>query len=132
MSDIDYSKFPFISTHDFEYVEIDALKFDEEEYVAMLNFFKADPYQDDSDEPIPVQGFSLDTAIFGESLEDIFDSVGHLFASGLFNNINVGAHGTLWDANGEIIEPISWMKVGGILDDSDSESVPEEVKPTLH
>ena len=128
MSDIDFSKFPIISTHDFEYVEIDALKIEDDVYVAMLNFFKENEEEDNS-----VDGFSLDTAIYGETLKELFDKIGFLFNSGLFDNINVGTHGSLWGIDGERIDSICWMHEGGIEVDHDhDESGPEETKPTLH
>ena len=128
MPDIDFSKFPIISTHDFEYVEIDALKIEDDGYVAMLNFFKENEEEDNS-----VHGFSLDTAIYGETLKEVFDKIGFLFGSGLFDNINVGTHGSLWSIDGERLDSICWMHEGGIEVDHDhDESKPEENKPTLH
>ena len=128
MPDIDFSKFPIISTHDFEYVEIDALKIEDDGYVAMLNFFKENEEEDNS-----VHGFSLDTAIYGETLKEVFDKIGFLFGSGLFDNINVGTHGSLWSIDGERLDSICWLHEGGIEVDHDhDESKPEENKPTLH
>lgn len=136
MSDtgINYGKFPFISIADFEYAEIDAVKLDNDEgYFAMINFFVDEPVWDaELNQSQPLEGMIFDTPIYGETLEELFHKTGLLFACGLFDELNVSAHGNLWDTQGEIIDSICWLHEGGVdVDHDHDEEVPEK-KPTLH
>lgn len=132
MSDIDFTVFPIISTSDFAYAEIDALELPNGDgYFAMISFFK----ENEDEESTVAHGFTLDTTIYGDTLGEVFEKAEMLFASGLFDDINVSAHGTLWSIEGEEKGPICWMHEGGVLDDPhDCETTvpPEEKKPTLH
>lgn len=132
MSDIDFTVFPIINTTDFGYAEIDALELPNGDgYFAMISFFK----ENEDEESNAAHGFALDTTIHGDTLNDVFNKVEMLFASGLFDDIDVSAHGTLWSIDGDEKGPICWMHEGGVLDDPHecaSSDEPQEKKPTLH
>lgn len=124
MSSLNLKEFPIISTDDFGYVEIDVLKLsDNQGFTIMMNFFVDEPGTDEED---AVEGFSLDTAMFGETIKELADRIGLLFASGLFDNLNVGAHGTIWTEDGEAAGVVCWMHEAGALETNATD------KPTIH
>ena len=130
MTDINFSEFPFISIEEFDYIEVDAIELEANMgYLAVLSFFK--PATEEGPDTNQASGCIIETPIHGESLTVLFDKVGMLFESGLFDAANVSAHGTLYGTDGSE-KTISWLHEGDIVVLTEDNNDPKEHKPTLH
>lgn len=116
---MNYKDFPLISITDFNYLEIDVIEIAEpSRFVAMLNFFVEEPTDDG-----PLNGISLVIGITGDTLEETITKIKWMFATGMFNAINFGAHGTLWSHDDDDSSTICWMTEFDLQKTN---------KPTLH
>lgn len=112
---LDLKEFPFVSLSEFGYVELDVLRLTEVQgFTVIMNFFVEEPGSEEDEDP--VEGISIDTSMFGTTLKELADKIGLLFASGLFDGINIGAHGTIWTEDGEASGIVCWMHEAGALD----------------
>lgn len=94
---------PVLDTLEFDNVSIDVTKWDDV-YTVMLNFYESSSI----DEP-PYSGFSLCTQVCGTTLEEVYGKITVLIDCGLFDGIDISAHGSIWDDSGNEIGEISWI-----------------------
>lgn len=112
------SQWPIMDTLDFEIVTADVTRWDDNTYTATLNFCMPS----ESGEP-PYSGMSLCTQISGDTIEEIHFKLSILIDSGLFDGIEIGATGIIWDQDGNEVGEIHW---NDYIDDDDDDDDKEE------
>lgn len=121
---------PILDTLDFEGITVDVTKWNDDGYTVTLNFHEPN----ETGEP-PFSGFSLCTQIGGDDLQEVYERVDILLASGMFDGIAVSTHGTIWNEDGDEIGEVNWNEYS---DDDGEDTVVEEAaaedddKPVLH
>lgn len=119
---------PVLETLDFRGVTIDVTQWEDSEYTATLNFHMP------GEEP-PFSGYSLCTQIAGDSLEEVWERIELLLASGLLDGIDVASRGTIWGTEGEELGEVDWSQWGdhwGNEEEIEVKLEDDEDKPVLH
>lgn len=122
---LDFTNFPFVSFDDFQEVTIDATRWEDDFYSATLVLLR--PSEDNPDQ---AEGMILDASLVGESLPVIKTKIDMLMSLGLFADLGVHAHGTLFDENGDDIGMICWTS-GGKVGTHDEDDDEDDDAPTV-
>jgi len=119
MSKMNFSEWPVVDMMDFETVIIDATRWDNGDYTAMLNFYHtmAETEEERS------TGFTLCTHIGGRNLREVYQKINAAVLLGLFDGASVDAHGTLWNEAGDEIDGICWHQYDDEEYDEDEDRV---------
>lgn len=122
---------PVLDILDFEGVTVDVTEWEKDCYTATLNFHVQ------GEEP-PFSGFSLCTQISGESIRELYQRVDMLLSVGLFDGVELSAHGTIWSADGDEIGEINWTDYADDFDEEDENTTTDDevdtspIPPTIH
>lgn len=108
---------------DFDGVIIDATKWDDNVYSVAFNFYCTKEAEEENQ-----VGFTLCTMIFGESLKECHERIMEVLNTGIFDEIEISSHGSVYDKDGEEIENICW----NTFTDNEDSSNDEEPPRTLH
>jgi hypothetical protein len=104
MSKMNFTDWPFVDMMDFKAVVVDATRWDEGEYTAMLNFYHTIA----ESESEKSSGFTIATHIGGDTLREVYQKITTILMMGLFDGSSVQAHGTLYSESGDEIANICW------------------------
>lgn len=117
MSKMNLADWPVECFDEYEGVIFDVTRFSTEEenkwiYCVLINFL-----ENSGDDGTGPRGFTLITGIVENDLRGIKKRIDMLMSSGLFDDVTVSAHGTLFDEEHNQLEEICWNS----FDDSDDE-----------
>ena len=118
MSEINYSEWPVMDTNDFEFLEIDATRWEDNTYTAMFNFYSKIGEDEEKN-----SGMTICTQLHGESLQEIYMKCMILFQVGIFDGVNISNSGNLWNDEGDVIAEIDWEKESTDIDEDDGAEI---------
>ena len=102
---------------DFDGIIIDATKWEESLYSLAFNFYCTKETEEEAQ-----AGFTFCTMILGNSLQECHERIMEVINTGIFDELEIASHGTLWSKDGDEVDTICW-------NDYDTDDTEETITP---
>lgn len=105
--DLDFKGFPILDTLELQAITFDAVKFEDDSYGAIINFWKVFPIGEHKDqEP---EGLIFCTQIIDEDLPSLYKKILTIIESGMLEGPTIYLNGNMWSHDGELIGQVDWI-----------------------
>jgi hypothetical protein len=128
--EVDFKGFPVLDTLELQAITFDAVKFDDDSYGAIINFWKVFPIGElKEQEP---EGLIFCTQIIDEDLPSLYKKILAIIETGMLEGPTIYLNGNMWSHDGELIGEVSWIDYSDdyYLISELEDSVPETLDET--
>lgn len=124
---MDFSNFPVLDTLDLQAITFDAVKFPDDTYGLIINFWKVFPLgEHKKSDP---EGLIFCTQVIDDDLPGIYEKIQTIISTGMLEGPTIYLNGNMWSHDGELIGEIAWYEftddhyIISELEELDEESV---------
>jgi len=104
---MDFKNFPILDTLELQAITFDAVKFDDNIYGAIINFWNVFPLGEyKKHEP---EGLIFCTQIIDEDLPSLYKKLLTIIETGMLEGPTIYLNGNMWSQEGELIGEIDWV-----------------------